>query len=228
MTSFKFAAAALSLALSAAVGSAFAAPVTIQPADGKDTQIVDGSVAGTNLGNSQFVIDNWVGNLRAIGLVEFDLSAYAGSTVTDAKFGLWHLFNGSLGTTYNVFRVTSAWDENTVTFNSAPTIDALAVATLTIGDALSDVYREWDLTALVNGWLAGTYANFGIWIEEVPIGGTGLAYFASSDYTGPGAGPGTDPYLKFNTAASGVPEPTTLLLVGAALMAAGAARRRAA
>jgi len=228
MTTLKFVAAALSLALAAAAGSAFAAPVIIQPANGKDAQIVDGNLGTNNLGNSQFVMDNWAGNNRAIGLVEFDLSAYAGSTVTDAKFGLFHLFNGSAGTTYNVFRVTSAWDESTVTFNTAPSINAVAAATLTIGDTLTDVYREWDLTALVNGWLAGTFANFGIWIEEVPIAGAGVAYFASSDYAGAGAGTGTDPYLKFNTGASGVPEPTTLLLVGAALMAAGAARRRAA
>lgn len=214
--------AAVALATSAVWTCAVAAPVTIQPADGKDTQIVDGNNAGQNFGNYTFVMDNWAGNNRSIGLLEFDLSAYTGASVTSAKMGLYHTFNAQAGSTYSVYRVTSAWNEATVTYSSAPTYDPTAVASLTINDMLVDVYREWDLTTLVSGWLSGAYANYGLWIEEVPVAGSGSAYFYSSDSNVANV----DPYLKMDVTTNRVPEPGTLLLVGAALAVAGVRRRR--
>jgi PEP-CTERM motif len=214
----RMALSAAALALTA--GLASAAPVIIQPADGKDTQLVDSAgQSGTNYGSSQFVMDNWAGNFRAVALVEFDLSAYAGGSVSSAALGLFHMFNTANGTTYNVYRVTSAWDENSATFDTAPTIDSVAVATLTIGDNGTDVYREWDITATVNGWLSNSFGNFGLWIEEVPIAGDGVAYFASSDNAN-----GNGPRLTLNT--NTVPEPGTMLLVAAAALGAGLSRRR--
>lgn len=208
--------AAATLALAA--GSAWAAPVTIQPANGKDTQLVSGS-AGNNYGDYQFVMDNWADGSRAVALVEFDLSAYAGSSVSSAFLGLWQMFNQNQGANYQVFRVTSAWNEGTATYNTAPTIDPVAVASLVIGDNATDLWREWDITSTVNGWLSGAYGNFGLWIEEVPIQGSATAYFASSDNAN-----GNGPRLRFD--ASTVPEPGTLLLVAAALGAGLASRRR--
>ena len=65
-------------------GAASAVPVTLQPGpEGKDAQLVNGSLSSSNIGNSQFLMDNWGGNLRAIGLVQFDLSSIpSGSAVS--------------------------------------------------------------------------------------------------------------------------------------------------
>jgi hypothetical protein len=43
------------------------------------------------------------------------------------------------------------------------------------------VYRNWNVTGVVAGWVAGSYANHGMWIEEIPVAGSGIAYFSSSD-----------------------------------------------
>lgn len=208
---------AIGVAASLLAMQAWSAAVLIQPANGKDSQIVNGALADTNLGNNGFVIDNWSGNLRGIGLIEFDLSAYAGMSVSSATFSLFHMFNADPGTTFNVFRITSGWDENTVTFNTAPSFEPVAVASLTIPDVGINLYRDWDVTAVVNGWLGGAYGNFGLWIEEIPVQGSGVAYFASSDNAN-----GNGPRLAMD-----VPEPASLALVALALMAATGASRAA-
>lgn len=211
---------AMALIVSAlSFSSANAAVVTLQPDNGKDAEIVNGFYQDSNFGNSSELIANWVGNQRSIGLIEFDLTSVPAGSVTSATLSLMHSGNSNFGSRYDVFRITSAWDEATVTFNTAPTIDPVAVASLVITDNLVGVYRNWDVTETVAGWLSGAYENYGFWIEEVPIQGTATAYFVSSDGSS-----SSDPKLTIDVAS--VPEPTALGLLGLSFLGLAAARRR--
>lgn len=58
-----------------------------------------------------------------------------------------------------VRRAASQWGELTVTWQLEPTWGDI-YASADVGEAGSDV--AWDVTDLVSGWVAGTYANFGI------------------------------------------------------------------
>ncbi|MEW6050724.1 MAG: SdrD B-like domain-containing protein [Candidatus Zixiibacteriota bacterium] len=82
-----------------------------------------------------------------------------------------------------VHRATSPWDEATVTWNNF----AGAYATDVFGTFTPDAigWRSVDVTALVQGWLNGTYPNYGFLLEEGPLG---LAWYHSSE--------GTDPALR--------------------------------
>src|SRR5438046_3167702 len=72
------------------------------------------------------------------------------------------------GTTIDVFRNTSAWNESTVTFNTKPSTAGGAVYSLNIGDGAAGVFRSWDLTSVVQDWVNGTFANLGLTLKKSP------------------------------------------------------------
>jgi hypothetical protein len=97
-------------------------------------------------------------------LLRFDVlnNLPAGAVINDAQ--LWLRLNWAypaddapMGTV--VRRLASAWEESTVTWNREPEwaeTRTTAYVSSTLG------WYEWDLTALVQGWAAGTYENYGI------------------------------------------------------------------
>jgi hypothetical protein len=66
--------------------------------------------------------------------------------------------------TVNLHRATAPWSEDTVTWNNfAGAYDpAVAASFVESGPGLYDV----DITELVRGWIAGTYPNYGILMEQ--------------------------------------------------------------
>ena len=189
------------------------------PAAGKDAQIGDGDVANSNHETDEDLVINWGGNNRSIGLLQFDLGAVPSSaTVSSATLTLYHSANFNVGKRYDVFRTTSAWDEATVTFNTGPTFDPVEFSSLVIADDVEDVFRTWDVTALVAGWVNGSFSNHGMWIEEVPIAGEGNAYFLSSD--------AAEEFRPSLTVEWIIPEPSAFAIATASLIGLSAMRRR--
>jgi len=172
--------------------SALAAFIVLQPGaeDGKDAHIYAGA-PNTNFGNEPDLTVNYaIGHepdrpdLQNFGLIQFDLSPVTTPFVVSAKLNVYHLYNDIFGMTFDLFRNTAPWDEQTVTWNTQPQRDPTAVASLSIDDHGHDTYREWDVTAVVNGWLSGANANNGLTLARTGVGvWDPWAYFESSDQT---------------------------------------------
>jgi hypothetical protein len=191
MKHFLWVGGALALLLIGA-GSAPAGFIVLQPgpADGKDAQIFAGA-PNVNFGNEPDLTVNYaIGHeadrpdLQNFGLMEFDLSSVATPFVVSAKLNVYHLYNDCYGMTFDLFRNTTPWDEQTIIWNTQPQRDATVVASLLIDDHSHDTYREWDVTGVVNGWLSGAYANNGLTLARTGVGvWNPWAYFESSDQT---------------------------------------------
>jgi hypothetical protein len=85
-------------------------------------------------------------------LITFTVSGVGTRSVTGAKLRLWNVNASNRGGDFHVGNV--AWNERTVTWNTAPTYDAATIASL--GSVARNIWVEVDLTSLITG--DGTYS----------------------------------------------------------------------
>ncbi len=181
--------------------------------------------ASSNHGSDAFlaVIGPHAGNAVVThSMVRFDLSAYAGQTVTGpATFSMY-----VQGTDFNnpsvpdrsiiLKNIVGTWDEATVTANNAsfvhgPVLDTLSIHYLTSAD---DGYVSWTLpAAYVQNWIDSPASNDGLFLQNVAGGPINDLQFGSRESA-------HQPQLAFST----IPAPGCLALLG--LGAAGMIRRR--
>jgi len=119
----------------------------------------DDATVGGNKNSVSVIYVNAVG--PAQGLVRFDLTPLP-PNVQVAKATL-RLFITSVnsGGTLSARAITSAWNEATVKPSVIPTFGA-TIANAVISASSAYHFVDIDVTALVNNWLTGTQANYGI------------------------------------------------------------------
>ncbi len=144
--------------------------------------------------------------------MRFDLSDVPPVTIASAHLRLSLFSEDSAEYEMGVHRVSAAWDENAVTWNTKPWSVDTGIRALVGGQR--GVYYEWDVTSLVQGWLTGGVGNFGM--ELRPAAGNDSRFFRSTEYAagmlaGPGAGSLRTPRLVINFAP---PDPGTLVPIG--------------
>jgi hypothetical protein len=174
--------------------------------------------------NGGYLTVNYIDASENYGLLQFDLSGEAGTASAAAVF-LHHVNNVVASADFGLFRVTSAWDASSVTFNTAPTFDLTPVSTrhfTTLNGP--DELEAFDVTAVVNGWLSGAYANYGLAFRRIDDVNPEL-YFAAADQ-GSLRGPVLSVIGTTTRAVGGVPEPATWGLMILGFGAAGGALRR--
>lgn len=147
-----------------------------------DATILEGS-PDLNLGSSSLLTverDDFL--QQSVALLRFDLSSIPpGSTINSAELqlNLQEALNGFPTVTLDASRVTTAWSEGTVTWNSRPSW-ICCVANAAVGFSIGTDY-VWDVATLVDHWVNNptTYPNGGVALTG-PSGGHQRA-FASRD-----------------------------------------------
>ena len=120
-----------------------------------------GSDPGVNIRN-EFGIGRSSG-WGSDGLFKFDISSIPkGASVIRATFYLFYnkwTSTNPAGRMLNVYILLNDWNENTVTWNTAPTYNQVASAYSPV-PATVNVWIEWNVTSDVVGFLSGT-SNYG-------------------------------------------------------------------
>lgn len=115
--------------------------------------------------------------------IEFDMSDIP-STINSATLYLYCYTFGTAGTrTLNAKRITSSWNELTMTWNNGqPTVTSTNMAQTSINNTEIPIWKSWDVTNMLSDETGDT---FGIQItdNDETASSTYDWYFYSDDYT---------------------------------------------
>ncbi len=103
-------------------------------------------------------------------LVRFDLSLIPlGTTVQSASFEAYLTMSGGTSPiTLDAYRVTGAWGEYSVTWDSQPAVAAAPEASIPVGTLTG--YKAWNVTTLVQAWVNGSLPNNGLQVRGPAAG----------------------------------------------------------
>ncbi|MHC4235710.1 MAG: DNRLRE domain-containing protein, partial [Planctomycetota bacterium] len=163
-------------------------PVTLYPTD---DALIDQYNPGGNSGATSTMGTRNQGSSaawEADALVQFDLSSIPPeTTITSATLHLYYFLywdNNPSGRALSCHRITSAWDEGTVTWNTSPSHAASVTASSTV-PATTGQWMTWDVTTDVQLFLDEQATNHG-WIimDEVLWTGGGIpfSWFRTKEY----------------------------------------------
>ncbi|NQT00639.1 MAG: DNRLRE domain-containing protein [Planctomycetes bacterium] len=129
-------------------------------------------------------------------LLKFDLSSVPPTaSVKSATLGLyyWHYNDTNpTGRQLNLYRITSAWSEVTVTWNSRPSFNATVIDSDTVPASYG--WMTWNVASSAQAFINGTNPNYGWQIMDTAASGNSMIYFRTKDY----ADSGYHPYLQLD------------------------------
>lgn len=158
--------------------------VTIQPGSEGIDAYIDEEAPDTNFNTNTLRIGdrlNGDGYGPYDSLFKFDLSEIKGD-VLDADLTLWMYDYDYRDNDMNVYRTTSSWDEDSVTWNTKPSYDTSLIATFPSSTDRTYVEVTRDVTSTVADWVNGTNANYGFYGKGTSEADWTRARAASSDY----------------------------------------------
>jgi len=159
--------------------------ITLQPgSEGKDSG-VSSLFSTMNYGNSTSFFN--AGNQFAIvrAFIEFDLSSVpVNARITDTDLMLYHCdTSGTTNFSVGAYKVTESWEEDTITYLSQPSYSSEAEYSTNV-TAGNTEWENWDIDALVQSWLDGTFTNNGVVLKATDESSLDtIAVFRPSDYS---------------------------------------------
>ena len=191
----------LAVLISASSNAQFSKTIILQPdsCKGKDALIGDCVPCGNpdlNLGtHDDMLVASWTvgGNLSNVrALIDFDLSSIpAGAVVTNASLSLYHnpaSLSGNIGHSQSggsnaawLQRITSAWDEMTVTWNTQPSTTNVNQLAIPASSSNNQNYLNINITTLVQDIVNNPSQSFGMMMSLQTESPLRSLLFASSD-----------------------------------------------
>jgi len=143
-----------------------------------DTYVMEEDPTSTHGDERQVIVGRDEFGQEHRGLFLFDLSDVPATTIASAYFRV-SLYDSASGMyTVDLRRVSGAWDEETVNWNTKPWSVDIGVSAEVGG--IEGQYYEWEVTDLVQSWLTGGVGNFGLELRAEAT--TFSRSFRSSEY----------------------------------------------
>lgn len=120
-----------------------------------------------------------------IALVQFNLSSLpSGATPTQLNKANLNLFVTGFTTAgnFDIYLVNTAWNESTVTFNSAPSLGAIVVSAVPVSSSAKNNYLQIDITPALKQWMSGT-PNYGLALVPSPLSQISVTFDSKEDST---------------------------------------------
>lgn len=168
--------------------------ITLRPnsIDGKDV-LLDSQYPNTNFGSDfDFAAWSWTRLTEltdARSLIAFNLNSLpANAIINDARLSLYsnttsavtQLHSGSNASL--IQRITSSWDENTVTWNTQPTSTTTNQVSLSASTSTSQNYLDIDVTNLINDIRNNPTTGYGLMLKLQTEATYRCLLFATSDH----------------------------------------------
>jgi len=164
---------------------------------------------------------NWVQNEYGAtsgwacdSLIKFDISSIPPDTeIESAVLYLYYYawgMNNPAGRDINLYRITSDWVEETVTWNIQPSYASQPTTYATVPSS-TGVWNEWDVTSDVQGFISGSSVNYGWKLTDENYWGTfdiPQPFWRSKDFSGDDV----LPYLEIETENGGSEFKTTFII----------------
>lgn len=137
---------------------------------------------GRNFTASLFYVGNNTGSAAiARTFLQFDLGLIPNNAIINsATLRLVQSSTASATNTIGVYKITSSWDQTTVSWNVQPSIGASPVDQLSVGTASGAIYN-FNVLSVVQEWVNGTASNYGFFLKVLNEGVESSHTFVSSE-----------------------------------------------
>jgi len=157
--------------------------ITIQPgpSDGKDAFIAQEKPDDNFGSRDYFRVGCSENQYDKVSFIQFDLSSIpSGATLNSATLYLYCYETWGESQDIRVYQLGSSWNENTVTWNSAPNYFSGESTSAYISGT---GWKSWDVTDHVWEWWSGQTTNYGFYLRHTTWNDEDQARFRSSDYS---------------------------------------------
>lgn len=137
---------------------------------GENDTYVNSGANTTNYGNLTYFNIGRNGNTTFYyGYVQFNMTNLTAGGLTSVELYLFQTLGLVNRPIVTAQRVTSFWNESNVTWNTKPTNDAYVYDRKEMD---AGGWYKWNITGLAQGWINGSYANYGVFFNISPSTGT--------------------------------------------------------
>lgn len=161
------------------------------PSQGKDA-LINSQTASTNEGTTgDLACWSWTNNgvTNARSLLQFNLTSIPqNAKILSAKLNLYCNTTSAITQLHygpnaaNLKRITSSWEENTVTWQNQPSTSSVSQVLLMASTTNNQDYLNIDLTDFVTSWVADPSLNYGVMLQLQTEATYRSVILASSDH----------------------------------------------